>query len=297
MSDYHKSVLLKEAIDWLNIKKEGRYIDGTLGGGGHTQRILESGGKVLGIDVDQEAIHYVASSVKRLASSLREKLILARGNFKDIDKIAKQNGFDKVDGILLDLGVSSYQLDTPNRGFSFRFDAPIDMRMDNNLSVLAMDLINGLTKGELYELFTKFGEEVNAHAIVNSIIKSRRVKPIATTMQLAELVKGVAGKKNSRIGIHPATKVFQALRIAVNDELNNLEIALPKAVELLQKDGRLVVLSFHSLEDRIVKNSFEEFEKKNLGEILTKKPIVPTMNEVFENKRSRSVKLRAFLKN
>lgn len=296
MSDYHKSVLLKEAIDWLNIKKEGRYIDGTLGGGGHTQRILESGGKVLGIDVDQEALNYVESRIKNNELG-RDRLILTRGNFKDIDKIAKQNGFDKVDGILLDLGVSSYQLDTPNRGFSFRFDAPIDMRMDNNLSVLAMDLINGLTKGELYELFTKFGEEVNAHAIVNSIIKSRRVKPIATTMQLAELVKGVAGKKNSRIGIHPATKVFQALRIAVNDELNNLETALPKAVELLQKDGRLVVLSFHSLEDRIVKNSFEEFEKKNLGEILTKKPIVPTMNEVFENKRSRSVKLRAFLKN
>lgn len=317
MNDFHVSVLLKESIEYLDVKKDGKYIDATLGGGGHTLEILKRGGKVLGIDVDQDAIDYVREKIKDQKSILiqsgskikdvEKRFILVYGNFKDIDEIARLaakqahlNNFENADGILFDLGVSSYQINTPERGFSLQKEGPLDMRMDKNLAVKAADLLNILTKGELYELFTKLGEERNARAISDNIIRSRGIKPIETTQELTRIIeesygikKDVSGKTRALL----SSKVFQALRIAVNDELNNLKIALPKAISLLKTDGRLVVISFHSLEDRVVKNSFKEFEKKGLGEILTKKIVVPGLDEIKNNVRSRSAKLRAFKKN
>ena len=294
MSNYHTSVLLQETIDLLNIKPGKKYIDATLGGGGHSFEILKQGGIVLGLDMDEDAIGYVETKIKDQRSNIKNDLVLVRGNFKDIDKIAKENDFTKVAGVLFDLGVSSHHFDAAERGFSLQKDAPLDMRMDRNLSVKASDLVNGLTKGELYELFNKFGEEHNAYSISNSIVSSRKIKPVETTTELAEIVeRAVKGKRSE---VHPATKVFQALRIAVNDELNNLRESLPKALGLLERNGRLAVISFHSLEDRIVKNYFLEFERKGLGEIITKKPVVPSQKETEKNNRSRSAKLRVFEK-
>lgn len=289
MNNFHVSVLLQEVIEYLNVKQNGKYIDATLGGGGHTFEIVKHGGRVLGIDVDEEAIKYVDSRIK-------DSITLVRGNFKDIKKIAEENGFERVDGILFDLGVSSHQFDEAEQGFSFQSDAPLDMRMDKSLSVTAKDLINGLTKRELHELFTKFGEEHFANRLANDIVAYRRVKAIETTKELAKLIeKTIGGRfRNNKKKIHPATKVFQALRIAVNDELNSLKDALPQAVELLANKGRLVVISFHSLEDRIVKQAFLQFGEQGLGKVVTDKPIVPTEEEIKQNRRSRSAKMRVF---
>jgi len=296
MNNYHKSVLLQEAIENLNIRAGEKYIDGTLGGGGHTFEILKRGGKVLGIDVDTDAFEFVKNDLGSRIKDLKigEDLVLIKGNFRDIDKIAKANGFDTVAGILLDLGISSHHVDTAERGFSFQKEGPLDMRMDNDLGVTAGDLVNGLTKGELIELFTKFGEEGFARVISNSIVNARKVKRIDTTTELAQIIKKAV--PFSKKGIHPATKAFQALRIAVNDELNSIIEVLPKAVKLLMPGGRLTIISFHSLEDRIVKQLFIEFEGKELGTIITKKPIVPTEEEIEANNRSRSSKLRVFEK-
>ena len=282
MSDFHKSVLLKETIAGLRVEKNEKYIDATLGGGGHSFEILRLGGKVLGIDVDKDAIAYVKSKKP-------ESLTLARGNFRDIDKIALLNNFGPpaggVAGIIFDLGVSSHQIDSVTRGFSFQNEGPLDMRMDRELGVRALDLIKILTKGELSEIFTKFGEETRAWAISNAIVRARSIKPIETTTDLAKIVLAIGGKSK---------KVFQALRIAVNDELNSILEALPKALGLLKENGRLCVISFHSLEDRIVKKKFLEFEEKGMGRIITKKPIIPTEDEIEGNKRARSAKLRIF---
>jgi 16S rRNA (cytosine1402-N4)-methyltransferase len=280
MSDYHEPVFLKETIEGLRVEKNKKYIDATLGGGGHSFEILRLGGIVLGIDVDQDAI-------ANIENKKPENLTVARGNFRDIDKIAHLNKFDKVAGIIFDLGVSSHQIDTPTRGFSFQNEGPLDMRMDQELGVRALDLIKILTKGELCEIFTKFGEETHAWAISDAIVRARSVKPIETTTGLAKIVFAIAGQSK---------KVFQALRIAVNDELVSIEEALPKALELLDEDGRLCVISFHSLEDRIVKRKFLEFEEKKMGKIITKKPIVPTDEELERNKRAGSAKLRVFEK-
>ena len=279
MSNFHKSVLLKEIIHGLRVEENKKYIDATLGGGGHAIEILKRGGEVLGIDADQEAIDYVKLKVKS------EKLIVTKGNFRDIDKIAHLNNFDKAAGIIFDLGVSSHQIDSHIRGFSFQNEGPLDMRMDQELGVRALDLIKILRKKELYEIFTKFGEESRAWEISEAIVGSRSVKPIETTTDLAKIVFGMAGRSK---------KVFQALRIAVNDELNSIMQALPKALALLEKNGRLCVISFHSLEDRIVKRTFIEFEEKNMGRIITEKPIVPAASEIEINKRAKSAKLRIF---
>lgn len=292
MSDYHRSVLLQEAIDALNVQTGKQYIDATLGGGGHTFEILQRGGKVLGIDVDTEALTHVTKKIKEQKGINQEHVILVRGNFREIDQLAKQHGFETVAGILFDLGVSSYHLDKPERGFSFRRSGPLDMRMDDRLGVTAKDLLHALGRRELQEVFLKFGEEYKAAAIAKAIIARRAEKPIETTTELADIIRSVY--RVSGEGIDPATKVFQALRIVVNDELYALEEVLPKAVSLLQPGGRLVVISFHSLEDRIVKESFVSFEKKGLGKILTKKPLVPTISEQEKNRRSRSAKLRIF---
>lgn len=283
MSNFHEPVLLKEAIIGLRVEKNKKYIDATLGGGGHSFGILRLGGIVLGIDVDKEAIEHIEKNKKP------ENLTIARGNFRDIDKIAHDTNFGPpsggVAGIIFDLGVSSHQIDSPTRGFSFQNEGPLDMRMDQELGVRALDLIKILTKGELYEIFTKFGEESRAWTIGDAIVRARSIKPIVTTTDLAKIVFTRAGQSK---------RIFQALRIVVNDELNSIRQALPKALELLEENGRLCVISFHSLEDRIVKRRFIEFQEKGLGKIITQKPIVPSKEELRANKRARSAKLRIF---
>jgi len=294
MNTYHTSVLLQQTIENLQIKAGAKYIDGTLGGGGHTFEILKRGGKVLGIDVDEDALEFVKQKAGSENDKIIDNLVLVKGNFKDIDTIGRANGFATVAGVLLDLGVSSHHFDAPQRGFSFQHEAPLDMRMDKDLQVKAGDLVNVLTKGELIELFTKLGEERFTRSIVAQIVEARKTKRIETTTELAQIVRKAV--PFSKKGINPATQVFQALRIAVNDELNNLIEALPRVISLLEKRGRVAVISFHSLEDRIVKRAFLEFEEKGLGTIITKKPIVPSLEEIEQNSRSRSSKLRVFEK-
>lgn len=309
MSSFHTSVLLQEVITLLRVAKGKKYIDATVGGGGHTFEILKRGGVVLGIDVDQSAIDHVKKILRdKDIKMLREgqdrslnisiseypNIILIRGNFRDIDTIAHSKGFDKVAGILFDLGVSSHQLKSGCRGFSFMHDVPLDMRMDTRLTVKAADLVNALHEGELYDLIHSLGEEHFASPIAFAIIRARAVKPIETTGELARIVR--EAYRGRRGKIDPATKVFQALRIAVNDELNNLSVVLPKSVTLLERGGRLTVVSFHSLEDRIVKEQFLQFQQMALGTVLTKKPIVPGSEEIAQNKKSRSAKLRVFEK-
>jgi 16S rRNA (cytosine1402-N4)-methyltransferase len=296
MNDYHKSVLLNETIEALNIKPECRYIDATLGGGGHTREIIERGGVVLGIDVDEEALQYAEKDLRFKIKDLRigTDLILVKGNFREIDKLAKKYGFEKVEGAVFDLGVSSHQLETPERGFSFQFESELDMRMDRDLSIKAGDLINGLTKKELYELLTKFGEERFAWIISESIVSARQVAPIRTSRELAEIIRKAVRVKKDKI--NPATRTFQALRIAVNDEITSLKEGLERVLEVINKGGRIAVISFHSLEDRIVKNKFKEWEEMARGHIITKKPIVPSEEEIRQNNRARSAKLRVFEK-
>lgn len=288
MSEYHISVLLQEVLDGLQVRPGEKYIDGTLGAAGHALAICQKGGLVLGIDQDEDSIAYVKEHAKDT------RLTVVKGNFANMADIAQTNGFGNVSGILLDLGISSHHVDEGSRGFSFLQEAPLDMRMDRSLAVTAKDLVNGLHKGELTELFTKYGEERFAKRIAEAIVTARQSKPIETTRELAAIVARCYPRGEHKV--HPATKVFQALRIAVNDELHALESALPQAVNLLEPHGRLAVISFHSLEDRIVKLAFEAFEKKRLGEIITKKPIEPSLEEQEDNRRSRSSKLRIFEK-
>lgn len=290
MNNYHTSVLLEETVDALQVKPGKRYIDATLGGAGHTGEILKKGGKVLGIDVDKDALDFVQENFKFKISNLKLKLV--KGNFKNIDDIAKKEGFESVSGIVFDLGVSSHHFDEASRGFSVQHEGPLDMRMDQDLGVKAADLLAILTKGELYELFTKYGEERFAYVISNSIVRSRQIKRIETTTDLVEIIGKVVHKREE--AMHSATRIFQALRIAVNDELTSIDEALPKALSLLEANGRIAVISFHSLEDRIVKNAFKKFEEEGKGTIITKKPIVPTDEEIQRNSRSRSSKLRIF---
>ena len=292
--NYHTSVLLKETIDLLSIERGSKYIDSTLGGGGHTKVILDHGGTVLGIDADEDSINFVKENLKGY-----ENLSLAQGNFANIDKIARENGFENAAGIVMDLGVSSHQIDDETRGFSYLREGPLDMRMDKNSQVKAADLLNILTKGELYETFIKYGQEPRSRAISNSIIESRRVKAFEKTSDLTKIVEeayGVRGEIDMKRKAQINNRVFQALRIAVNDELNVLSEALPKAVSVLSKKGRLVVITFHSLEDKIVKHSFLEMQGLGLGIVITKKPIVPAFVEMTENRRSKSAKLRVFEK-
>lgn len=292
MNNYHIPVLLQEVLQYLKIKPEGLYIDATLGGGGHAFAIIKHGGRVLGIDTDQDAIEHVEQELGSKNKELSKNLKVVNGNFAQIKQLAKENGFDQVDGILLDLGVSSHQFDTPDRGFSFQ-PGPLDMRMGKSLSVTAADLVNGLTEKELSELFVRLGEEPYARRIARLIVDARKIAPFTTTDQLAGLIKRSI---HSGDAIHPATRVFQALRIAVNDELHALRESLPQAVSLLKPGGRLVIISFHSLEDRIVKQTFEKFRQEGLGENVTKKPVIATDAEVLQNRRARSAKLRVFEK-
>lgn len=288
MNNYHISVLLQEVLQYLKVTKGEDYIDCTLGGGGHTIAIAKLGGRVLSLDVDQDAIDHVEKLIEK---SLRVDIV--RENFLHAVDIAQQKGISEVAGILIDLGVSSHQFDEKNRGFSFA-NGPLDMRMDQRLQVRAKDLVNGLTEKELRHLFEKLGEERFAKKIAKVIVEKRKEGQIETTEELANLIKGSVFR--SEHDIHPATRIFQALRIAVNDELNILEETIPKMVSLLKPGGRLVIISFHSLEDRIVKKSFEQLEQENKGIIITKKPVQASEEEVLFNKRARSAKLRVFEK-
>lgn len=293
MSNYHIPVMLKETLELLNIKKGHWYVDCNLGGGGHTKGILEKGGKVLGIDLDPDAIAEVNQNLKKFIDGGRLKL--AQTNFINIAGAVKENNITLVSGVLFDLGVSTHQLEGAERGFSFNTDAPLDMRMDPSKGVSAKDLVNGLYEKELAELFLKLGEETWSKPIAKKIVEYREKKLIETTSELANIILSVK-RRSPTDHTHPATKVFQALRIAVNDELNSLKEALPKAFEVLEPGGRIVVISFHSLEDRIVKNYFRELEEKNLGKILTDKPIETSEEEANLNPRSRSAKLRTIEK-
>lgn len=293
MSDYHIPVLLDEAIDFLNVSPGYWYIDCNLGGGGHTEEILIKGGYVLGIDLDKDAIIEVSQKLKDYIADKR--LILCQSNFSKIDEVINNLKLEKIKGVLFDLGVSSHQLEMGERGFSINYDAPLDMRMDNRGSVKAVDLVNALHEGELTELLTKLGEEGFARKIAKAIVTYRGRKVIETTNELAQIIASVK-PRSFKEKIHPATKTFQALRIAVNDELNSLREALPKAFEALSPGGRLVVISFHSLEDRIVKTTFQDLVKEKGATLLTKKPFTPSGKELVENPRSRSAKMRVIEK-
>lgn len=297
MKYFHKSVLLREVSEYLQVKSGKKYIDATLGAGGHTESILRQGGTVLSVDLDKEAIE---SARQKFGNEPRLKIV--QGNFRDLEKIAHSQDFRGVSGIIFDLGVSSYQLEKAERGFSFQNVGPLDMRMDQSETsgqIKASDFINLAGKDELYEIFTKLGEEHRARAISDAIIRARRIKAILTTEDLAQVVEGSFGFKSGQPDIVRAgilKRVFQALRIFVNSELENLELGLQGAISILGSGGRVLVISFHSLEDRIVKQSFLAFEKQGLGKIITKKPITPSLVELKENRRARSAKLRVFEK-
>ena len=282
----HKPVLLEEALDFLKVEKGKRFIDATVGEGGHALAIAQRGGMVLGIDQDPEIL-------EKARRQLGKKVTLVRGNFREIERIARENKFTEVDGVLMDLGISSWHLKESGRGFSFQKDEPLDMRADPKLSVTAADLLNGLTKNELEELFRKYGEEERAKPLAASIVRARSLEPLRTT---GDLVRVIGGTKGHGGKLHPATKIFQALRIAVNDEIGNLRSVLPRAFEVLGAGGRLVVVSFHSLEDREVKRFFQQLEEQKRGVILTEKPVASTAAELARNPQSRSAKLRVIEK-
>ncbi|MDO8269266.1 MAG: 16S rRNA (cytosine(1402)-N(4))-methyltransferase RsmH [Candidatus Levybacteria bacterium] len=287
----HTPVLLEEVIAYLNIKPGKKYIDATIGGGGHTKRIIDAGGLVLGIDQDEDALEFVKQT--QVLNIKNKALKIIKGNFKDIEEIAAENGFDAVDGILLDLGVSSYQLDSSGRGFSIRHDEKLDMRMDKEKELSALDVVNTYSLQKLTDIFYFFGEEHNARQIADEIVRLRKKKEITTTKELAGLIERLPHRSEE---IHPATRVFQAIRIEVNNELEVLRNVLEKGVQLLAPQGRILVISFHSLEDRIVKQAFEKLKKEGKGTVITKKPLTATNEELSKNKRSRSAKMRVFEK-
>lgn len=297
--NFHQPVLVEEVLDLLHVTPGEKYIDATLGGGGHATEIVKRQGLLLGIDQDEEAIINARKrlqsvcpppqKVSRTKPNLSEEtqpFLLVRDNFSHLSEIATAHNFSQVSGILFDLGASTYQLTSPTRGFSFLQDAPLDMRMDKRLQVTAKDLINGLGRKELYELFTNLAQERFARPIADAIVSARRQKPIETTKELSTLIEKIYRVRGK---LHPATKVFQALRMAVNLERDSLSQALPQAVELLKPTGRLVIISFHEGEDRIAKNFIKN--QPNL-KILTKKPITPGQTELQNNPNSRSAKLR-----
>lgn len=301
----HKSVLLKETIEGLNVRKGKIYLDGTLGGAGHSYEILKKldrTGFLIGIDQDEEAL-----------KAAREKLSDFKNveffnlNYIDFEKALDELGIDKIDGVLLDIGVSSYQFDNPERGFSYRFDAPLDMRMDQNLEISAKEIVNTYSESEITQIIKDFGEEKWASRISKFIVEERKNKSIDTTFDLVEIIKNAIPASARKNGPHPAKRTFQALRIEVNKELDVLKNSIDKFVNRLNPGGRIAIITFHSLEDRIVKNSFKYLEKdcicpptspictcdkKREIKIITRKPITASEDELKENNRSHSAKLR-----
>jgi len=306
MDAFHKPVMVGEVVASLRCRPGTIYVDGTVGGGGHAAAILENtapDGLLVGIDADGDAIREAG---KRLARFGNRK-ILVKGNFADMEPILAHMNIGNVDGILLDLGVSSHQLDTADRGFSFALDAPLDMRMDRSRGVSAYDLIHTLSADEMERIIREFGEEKMAGRIARAIVENRNASPLRTTSDLAGVVVRALPRRREFARIHPATKTFQAFRIAVNDELTGLQRAVTSGIDRLKEGGRFSVISFHSLEDRIVKNLFREGEKgclcppdlpvctcgrKPTLKLLTRKPVVPGEEEIRENPRARSAKLR-----
>jgi len=293
MSPVHIPVLQKEVLDFLNPKANENFVDCTIGEGGHAFAILERilpNGKLLGIDWTRELIE----SLMAKAGSLSKNLILVCDNFANLKNIVERQGLGQVSGVLFDLGLSSWHLEKSGRGFSFSRDEPLDMRFQGGIT--AQEIVNWWPQKELERMLKEYGEERFAKRIANEIVRSREKEPITSTLQLVSIVERAVPYWYQKRRIHPATKTFQALRIAVNDELNNLKRALPQAIEVLKPGGRLVVISFHSLEDRVVKNFLRENSRKGLLKMLTKKPVKPSAEEVKVNPRSRSARLRAAVK-
>jgi len=292
----HVPVLAKEVTELLNLKSGDNAIDCTLGGGGHSRMILEKikpEGKILGIDTD---LAKLADLQKEFDKDFPNRAKFVHGNFRDLEKIARDNGFSKAKAILIDLGFSSFQIADPNRGLSFQDEeAPLDMRLDQSKGETAADLLNSSKEEEISKKIWEYGQERFARAIAKQIIKRRKNNPYIKTKDLILTVLPFY-KKFEYSRRHPATRVFQAMRIWVNDELGSLESVIPQAIELLEPQGRLAIISFHSLEDRIVKWRFRDFAKQGAAKIITKKPIVPSEKEIGENSRSRSAKLRVIEK-
>lgn len=302
----HVPVMLNETIDNLVWKSGGIYVDGTLGAGGHSEEILkrlDKSGRLIGIDRDEEAIN--AASLR--LQDYKEKLTLVHSNFSNVKNVLLQLELEKIDGMMMDLGVSSPQLDNPERGFSYMNDAPLDMRMDKDSKLTAGEIVNEYTEEELKHIILEYGEERWASRIANFIVREREKHPILTTFELVEIIKSAIPASARRVGPHPAKRTFQAIRIAVNRELDEIERVIPDIVDILNPNGRLCIITFHSLEDRIVKDEFKRLEnpctcpsdfpicvcnKKPKIKIITKKPIKPDENEIGINPRSRSAKLR-----
>jgi len=309
MSFEHKSVLLEETIENLNIKPNGIYVDGTLGGGGHSYEIIKrlQSGRLIGIDQDEAAI----KAARERLTAFQDKVTIIRSNFSEMRRVLGEIGIEHVDGILLDLGVSSYQLDTPDRGFSYKEDAPLDMRMDTRNTKTAKDIVNNYSEMDLYRVIRDYGEDNFAKNIAKHIVRMREEKPLETTFELIEAIKAAIPMKLRVNKGHPAKKTFQAIRIELNRELEVLKDTLQDMIELLTPDGRLCIITFHSLEDRIVKSCFRTNEnpctcpsnfpicvcgKIPKGKVITRKPILPSEEEIEINKRSKSAKLRVFEK-
>lgn len=289
---YHIPVLLNEVIDGLAVRAENKYIDATLGGGGHTKEIIKHGGIVLGIDQDQDALTFVKNNYQLQITN--NQLTIVEGNFRNIHTLAEANGFSSVSGILYDLGVSSNQIDASGRGFTIRKSEPLDMRMNENALLTAYDVVNTYSAEELTDIFLRYGEEEKAEKVAQHILDSRRIKKIETTDELVKVIEEVIKRQGM---MHPATRVFQAIRIEVNAELSSIKEGISEGIKLLETNGRLCVISFHSLEDRIIKQQFDSWERQGIGKIITKKPITANEEEVARNSRSRSAKLRIFEKN
>lgn len=302
----HYSVMLAETIEELHIRPEGIYVDGTLGGGGHAFQVCSrlSSGHFYGIDQDDAAI----AAAKEKLETFGDKVTLLRGNYCNAAEMLREYGVNKVDGILLDLGVSSHQFDTGERGFSYRFEAPLDMRMDRRQSLTARDIVNEYSESELFRIIRDYGEDRFAKNIAKHIVKAREQAPIETTFALNEVIKAAIPAKMRQNG-HPSKQTFQALRIECNQELEVLKNSLDDFIDMLYPEGRLCIITFHSLEDRIVKTSFKQNEnpctcppdfpvcvcgKKSKGRVITRKPILPGESELAQNSRSKSAKLRVF---
>lgn len=305
----HISVLFKETVDGLNVTPGGIYVDGTLGGAGHAKSVCEQlrgEGRFIGIDQDEDAIATATERLKEFPF-----VTVVRSNYENMPAVLKDLGIDKVNGIMLDLGVSSYQLDTAERGFTYKVDAPLDMRMDNRMDMTAKNIVNEYSEMELFRMIRDYGEDQFAKNIAKHIVRMRQEKPLETTFELVEAIKAAIPAKIRMNTGHPAKKTFQAIRIELNRELEVLENTLDAMIDLLAPGGRLCVITFHSLEDRIVKVKFKENEdpctcpknfpvcvcgKKSKGKVITRKPILPSEEELEYNSRSKSAKLRIFEK-